>query len=150
MGRSLLISTRHYTWASSRAGPGRARPRQSPKQKMSTQARPSPTVGPKNVCLGPARVSCFLSCRRAFGLGLPKIVQICYPGLARVSSQAVFLLPRPAHRAKKYSPSPRFSGRACRDGLPMPRLARHCEQGEESASLFVQCGSSECKGIQKT
>jgi hypothetical protein len=38
---------RHYTWASSRAGPGRAGPRQSPKLEMAAQARPGPTVGPK-------------------------------------------------------------------------------------------------------
>jgi hypothetical protein len=36
-----------YTWASSRAGPGRAGPRQSPKLEMAAQARPGPTVGPK-------------------------------------------------------------------------------------------------------
>jgi hypothetical protein len=135
-GKSLFVL--RYTWASSRAGPGRAGPRQSLKQKMVAHARPGPTVGPKKVCPGPARVSCFLSGRRAFGPGLPKILWICYSDPAWVSSRAVFLLPRPAHRAKKCGLDPRFSGRAglVGPGFPCPGL---CSVSDECVGIRSAC-----------
>jgi hypothetical protein len=97
-----------YTWASSRAGPGWVK--KKPETEMAAQARPSPIVGPENVNPGPARVSCFLWGRRVVGTGLPKIVRNCYPGQAQVSSRAMILRPRPAHRVKKCGPGLSFSG----------------------------------------
>jgi hypothetical protein len=91
-------------------GQGKARhrkwlPRPGPARLSGLKFLPKP--GPSGVfSVGP------LSGRRAFGPGLPKNLQICYPGPARVSSRAAFPLPRPAHRAKKHGPGPRFSGRA--------------------------------------
>jgi hypothetical protein len=65
------------------------------------QARPGLTVGPENVSLDLAQVSYFLLGHWAVGPGLPKIVQNCYLGPARVSSRAMILWPRPHHWAKK-------------------------------------------------
>jgi hypothetical protein len=103
---------------SGQAGSGRAQKRPDTENGGPGLAWPGPTVGPKNVCPGLAQVRCFLSGHRAFGLGLPKIFQKYYPGLAQVSSRAKICLPRPTHRAKICGPGLRFSGRA---ELPMLR-----------------------------